>query len=202
MSKRIYVHHTPLSALLMRPVAALTQDDKKVIDAYRLAHLTRFCQDNGLAAPIETRSAHGKPYAKNISTLAYNQSHSHVDYVLAYSLDVVTVGVDIEYMGRQVAADALARRYFHPDEYALWQARGKDRALWFKLWTIKEAVLKAHGIGIRIHLKSLKANFVTDDAGVAVQDDIGSFYFRCQSQADAMITLAYPVADIMVEWMG
>ncbi|WP_288383022.1 4'-phosphopantetheinyl transferase superfamily protein, partial [uncultured Acinetobacter sp.] len=99
-------------------------------------------------------TAHGKPYLRH-STLAFNHSHSQDDYALAISDRVADIGVDIESLNRKIRFDALAQHAFHPDEYACWKALDEDVRYWFKVWTTKEAILKAHGMGIRLDLNTL-----------------------------------------------
>ncbi len=66
------------------------------------------------------------------------------------------LGVDVEWTDRgHFPAGRLATRFFHPDEAAALQQipRGPAReALFLTLWTRKEAVLKALGLGIANHL--------------------------------------------------
>ena len=60
------------------------------------------------------------------------------------------VGVDVEVLRASVSVEAIARRYFHSDEYAfLMGCLEAERKLEFlRLWTRKEALLKAKGIGV------------------------------------------------------
>lgn len=65
------------------------------------------------------------------------------------------LGVDAEWTGRTVPALRLAERFFHPDEAQALAARPDEPArqdLFMTLWTRKEAVLKALGLGIANHL--------------------------------------------------
>lgn len=142
--------------------------------------------------PIYDKSIHGKPFVKNIPNLHFNQSHCQSHYALIYSLTVANIGVDIENISRNLNFDKLAKRYFHLDEYQYWQDNGYDGALWFKLWTIKEAVLKASGLGIRLSLNELNANFITDNSGLVLHDKIGKFYFKNMVMDSTMMTIAYP----------
>lgn len=182
----IYLHHVPLTDI---PQEGLSP--KQAIALYRERILGDFCCERGLPKPIFARHQHGKPYVVNVN-LAFNQSHSQHDYVLAYSLAVSDLGVDIENLGRRANFDGLANRYFHADEYQLWQNQQCDVAWWFRLWTIKEAVLKASGLGIRLPLNELKAIFINDDTGYVYHKNIGKFYFQTMVIDACMVTVAYP----------
>ena len=109
---------------------------------------------------------HGKPYLLN-HTLHFNHSHSQQYYALAMSEQVKDIGVDAEELDRNVRLDALAKHAFHPDEYETWLSLEQDREYWFKVWTTKEAVLKASGLGIRLDLNTLNTQaHPTDHGGV------------------------------------
>lgn len=100
--------------------------------------------------------AHGKPALADAS-LAFNLSHSGAGAVLAITRGV-DVGVDLEsvLLPRQYAA--LARRYFcRREAEAVAAAAGHEReALFLRLWTAKEAVLKALGRGLAFGLDRLE----------------------------------------------
>lgn len=188
----IYLHHTPLSSILKHHHNRLTNTDRECIRAYRHQLLSEFCQTYHLPTPIYDKDNNGKPCCQNIPQLHFNHSHCPSDYALIYSLDIKNIGVDIENIHRQVNLYDLAKRYFHADEYVLWQNDDYDACLWFKLWTIKEAVLKASGLGIRISLNQLKAVFIDDDVGYVYHNDIGKFYFKNIIINHNMITMSYP----------
>ncbi|WP_066800714.1 4'-phosphopantetheinyl transferase family protein [Moraxella oblonga] len=188
----IYLRHTPLSNILSHAHGCLTINDRERVGHYRHGILSRFCQINHLPMPIYDKNDYGKPFAKNIPILSFNQSHCASDYVLIYSLDVKNIGVDIENTNRQVKFHNLAKRYFHNDEYKIWQNDYYDECLWFKLWTIKEAVLKASGIGIRLPLNEIRAVFIDGDTGYVYHKDIGKFYFKNIMINACMTTVAYP----------
>lgn len=111
------------------------------------------------------RDAHGKPWLAD-TDFAFSLSHSVAasrgDAVsgwlaLAWSRAHAAIGVDIERWPRRGNLAALAKRYFHPAEIAAWQAApASERDLhWLSLWTRKEAVLKGHGLGLRLTLATL-----------------------------------------------
>lgn len=188
----IYLHHTPLSLILTPHHRRLSDTDRERIRTYRHQLLSGFCQMHNLPTPIYDKDNNGKPFCQNIPALSFNQSHCASDYALIYSLDIQNIGVDIENIHRQVNFEGLAKRYFHADEYLLWQHANCDKYLWFKLWTVKEAVLKASGIGIRFPLNELKAVFIDDDVGYVYHHNIGKFYFKNIIINHNMITISYP----------
>lgn len=63
------------------------------------------------------------------------------------------VGVDVERIRAELVDDDLLALALHPDERAA--APGVDVAAFFELWTRKEAVLKALGVGLAIRPAAL-----------------------------------------------
>ncbi|WFF39518.1 4'-phosphopantetheinyl transferase superfamily protein [Moraxella nasibovis] len=190
----IYVYFDKLANIIAQ--ANIAQDNlqksqiKSMLFSHRHQILSQFCSQNHLPVPVYAKQSHGKPVVTN-SPLAFNQSHSDDDYALVYSLSVQRLGVDIEGVHRQANFEPLARRFFHADEYALWQASGCDRVLWFKIWTIKEAVLKASGLGIRMPLRELNAQFASERQGEVVHEKIGRYRFECVMVGECVLTVAY-----------
>ena len=185
----IYLHHVSLNEILSE-YCRLTKFERESIHHYRLDILTKFCKNHDLPKPVIERDKNGKPFIKN-SHLSFNHSHCQSDYALIYSLNVSNIGVDIENINRKLNFELLAKRFFHADEYHLWQ-KNQDKQTWFKLWTIKEAALKAHGLGIRMPLNELNAVFEGDDFGCVCHDKIGRFYFKSLMINDCVVTVAYP----------
>ena len=79
----------------------------------------------------------------------FNLSHSGPYVVLA--VGERPVGVDVECFRERRNAEALAKRYFTPEEMAY--ADG-NREHFFRVWTAKEARLKWDGTGLRMPLNS------------------------------------------------
>lgn len=167
---------------------------KSDIYQYRHQILSQFAINNDLLMPVYDQQMNGKPVVVN-SHLVFNQSHDDDNYALVLSLDVHEIGVDIECVNRVVNAKRLAERFFHADEYALWQERGCGRELWFKIWTIKEAVLKANGLGIRLNLNELNAKFTNNNQGVVRHKKIGFYRFECIALDHHVMTIAYASDD-------
>jgi 4'-phosphopantetheinyl transferase len=93
-------------------------------------------------------SEHGKPYLLS-RRLQFNVSHSHDLILLALTAEW-DVGIDVEVRRTISDMDALASRYFAPDEAeALAALPDAERgAAFLQTWTRKEAYLKALGTGL------------------------------------------------------
>ncbi len=96
--------------------------------------------------------AHGKPYlaagAADVP-LFFNLSHAGTKMVLAFSTSS-EVGIDLESLDHTGDADAIAARFFHPDEIVqLASLSGEEKKKkFFSFWTQKEAFLKGTGEGL------------------------------------------------------
>ncbi|WP_445114982.1 4'-phosphopantetheinyl transferase family protein [Acinetobacter sp. WZC-1] len=135
----------------------------------------------------------GKPYLLHHPEFSFNHSHSQRCYALATSHHMSGIGVDIEDMDRTVRFDALARHAFHSHEYRIWQAEDCSADYWFRVWTTKEAVLKAAGLGIRINLNELNTQLhPVQDGGICQHPAIGAFAYQNYRLADCMLTVAWP----------
>jgi len=92
-------------------------------------------------------NAFGKPALKD-SSLQFNISHS-AELVLIAIADASEVGVDVEFVRPQPEMHRIAERVFSPSELALFQSTPTDAQteMFYRLWTQKEARLKASGTG-------------------------------------------------------
>ncbi|QNX08391.1 4'-phosphopantetheinyl transferase superfamily protein [Acinetobacter seifertii] len=134
---------------------------------------------------------YGKPYLLD-HTLHFNHSHSQQYYALALSERVKDIGIDVEELDRKVRLDSLAQHAFHPDEYATWQNLEQDREYWFKVWTTKEAVLKASGLGIRLDLNTLNTQaHPTNHGGLCSHELIGTFAYQNFVSGNMILTVAW-----------
>ena len=142
-------------------------------------------------APLIERTDAGKPFVAK-STLQFNFSHSPHWFALSWRVGHEPVGVDIEDLGRRPSFAALAERYYHPAEKAKWLAAeaSESAATWLEIWTRKEAVLKAHGLGLRLQLNTL------DTCHDAVQHPlIGCWQLHSFRLPDAVVSVSWPLAS-------
>jgi 4'-phosphopantetheinyl transferase len=126
--------------------------------AYAVAHV---CLREILAVEIgvesceiafaRPRSTFGKPaLADHGSGLTFNLSHTRglILVAVAYGREV---GVDVEWIGRRVRAEALSKRYFGEAERSelARAAEGESARCFLQLWTRREAHAKMTGEGLR-----------------------------------------------------
>lgn len=93
----------------------------------------------------------------------FNLSHSHSYAALAVSV-TLDIGVDIE--GFRKVEEGVARRFFAKAECAALAALPEDawQAGFFRCWTRKEAIIKAHGLGLSMPLDSFEVTLVPGEA--------------------------------------
>lgn len=96
--------------------------------------------------------AHGRPRLGGAhASLDFSWSHSGERACVALARDLPWLGIDIEQRRPRPRALALARRFFAVSE-AAWVAGGTDAAecesRFLRIWTAKEAILKAQGQGL------------------------------------------------------
>lgn len=102
------------------------------------------------------------------SSIEFNISHARGLIVIAVT-QRGELGVDIEFTGRMCRTQALANRYFSALEIAALQGLSDDaqRERFFDLWTLKEAYIKACGMGLAIPLRSFSFEFAGDAISIA-----------------------------------
>jgi 4'-phosphopantetheinyl transferase len=108
------------------------------------------------AAWVFAANAHGKPEIAGptgMLPLCFNLSHTRGLAVVAVTLSS-EIGVDVENVQCREVGLELAERYFAADEVAcLRRLQGAERkSLFFEYWTLKEAYLKARGLGLSLPL--------------------------------------------------
>ncbi|MFZ2237848.1 MAG: 4'-phosphopantetheinyl transferase superfamily protein [Dokdonella sp.] len=118
------------------------------------------CRD----APVILRGEHGKPYAPDLDGIEFNLSHSGRHALIAIARDQA-IGIDIEAQGRRRSINDIAERFFAPAESRALRALPEEArdAAFLRLWTGKEAVLKALGEGLSFGLD--RVEFELDEHG-------------------------------------
>lgn len=99
--------------------------------------------------PLEVRfgkNEHKKPWLPENQDLHFNISHSGDWVVFLFSSS--PCGIDIEKIKRDFDFEGMMPSVFHPREIDWINGQNDRNRAFFKLWTIKESLLKAQGTGL------------------------------------------------------
>ncbi|HEU4664337.1 MAG TPA: 4'-phosphopantetheinyl transferase superfamily protein [Dokdonella sp.] len=109
------------------------------------------------AVPAIEAGEHGKPFVPSLPWLDFNLSHAGSLVAIAFARDQA-IGIDIEPLDRRVSTDGIAARFFGPREAAALGRTGAHlrQVAFLRLWTHKEAVLKALGDGLGFGLHRIE----------------------------------------------
>jgi 4'-phosphopantetheinyl transferase len=120
-----------------------------------------------------TTHAHGKPVLIG-TPLHFNLSHSADKLAIAVST-VGEVGVDIEQIRPRPGLEEIARRCFSSQEFSVWQATPEPerQTLFYRLWTKKEAFVKAVGRGLALGLELCELDMTTGQSFLHIPAEYG-----------------------------
>ena len=111
-------------------------------------------------------SDHGKPFLADAASdsLYFNLSHSADQMLLAVGHHA-ELGIDVEFMRRNIELLDIAKRFFSANElgYIMQQPSTQLRELFFSCWTRKEAFIKAVGSGLSFPLESFAVDLSLDE---------------------------------------
>jgi 4'-phosphopantetheinyl transferase len=113
--------------------------------------------------------ATGRPYLVDIAAAPdFNVSHSD-DVVLIAISRVGRIGVDIEAVRPMEDLQGLAGQMMHPVEWDSFIGLPADQrtAHFFQLWTRKEALLKASGVGLSLDPRSVLIGLAASDEDIS-----------------------------------
>jgi 4'-phosphopantetheinyl transferase len=116
---------------------------------------------------------HGKPVLVD-NDLHFNASHSGALALIGVSSSRL-IGVDIELMRETIDELRLAKTFFRDDEHnflAGLVGEGRVEAF-YRIWTAKEAVLKAFGFGVTAYLKDFRVRL--NPTGIDIEPAPGCF---------------------------
>jgi 4'-phosphopantetheinyl transferase len=117
-------------------------------------------------------NAYGRPGIANAdapaAALTFNVSHTDGLIVLGVTRHRA-LGVDVEHVRRRTVPLAIARSYFAPEEVAALRVVPPHRQpqRFFEYWTLKEAYIKARGMGLSLPLDTFSVHY-PDDRTVAI----------------------------------
>ena len=158
--------------------AVLSDEEKTRAQQFRFQHLQRrYTAGRGWLRAMLGRylridpdrlefmySPNGKPALANRfadAAIHFNLAHSDNLALFAFTR-IGAVGVDVERIRSMKDAPELVARFFSARESGLFQKVTVDQqpAAFFNLWTRKEALLKATGVGITGGLNELEVTFL------------------------------------------
>jgi 4'-phosphopantetheinyl transferase len=113
-------------------------------------------------------------------------SISHSGSLCALAVSDGTVGLDLEYLGREIKEDGLARRVLTPEEYAVYAQRLKDPEYFFSVWTRKESVMKATGMGLSLDPASIRVIPLSKEEHFVMN---GKWWFQTFEVADHIFSV-------------
>jgi 4'-phosphopantetheinyl transferase len=200
--------------------AVLSDDEHEKAMRYRtllLQQTTRRCRSAlrlvlGLYANQPAVSLHfsygqfGKPELLH-RRLRFNLSHSGDHALMAISQH--SVGVDLEFMGRQANAElsGLIDLVCHPEEKAnlALLPETEKAAMFYRLWTQKEAYCKMLGVGLQQSLDRLRFRATAVPSVFQVCDEeseqlSASFVHNLCLLDGYAASLCLPLADARIGW--
>ncbi|HUG34074.1 MAG TPA: 4'-phosphopantetheinyl transferase superfamily protein [Anaerolineales bacterium] len=104
---------------------------------------------------------YGKPSLSD-RNLQFNLSHSGTFALLAVS-PLHKVGIDVEQARLEVEIESLGRRFFSQSEYSELMVVPREQrvAAFYRYWTLKEAYIKAQGLGLSLPLDSFDVSLTS-----------------------------------------
>jgi 4'-phosphopantetheinyl transferase len=177
---------TRLEADAIAAAVAVLSDDE--LAQYRRFHFAEDARDyaaahallrsmlsrDGSRAPREwqfEKTPEGKPFLRDADAggVSFSLSHTRGMVACAVTRDA-DIGIDVERINRDVNAGGIAVRFFAPAETAaLGRLAPELRAgRFFDLWTLKEALVKALGLGLSFPLDRVAFDVNALAAGPAI----------------------------------
>ncbi len=152
------------------------QERERAFRFYFKRHTHRFIQAHGIMREILghyldkhpadlllTTDANGKPCLEG-SDLCFNLSHSH-EYALLAVGRQYSLGVDLEVFTSR-SYQGVAEHMFSPEECEILKRAPKalSCAVFFSIWSQKEALIKACGLGLRYPTKEFSVQPLASNA--------------------------------------
>lgn len=122
-------------------------------------------------------SSNGKPYLKDYPQIKFNVSHSHGAFAIAIALDY-DIGLDIEPQNRKFDYQKLKSFLYSESELHM----GED--LFLKVWTIKEAIMKAKGIGLSQPLNEITLSDIIKKKITISNEIVKNYMLSCYIEGE------------------
>lgn len=132
-------------------------------------------------------NAYGKPSLRaqgGAPVVGFNLSHTHGMVAVAVARES-EIGLDVENTSRATGWRELTGKVFTPaEETGLWSLPTEEQgSRFFELWTLKEAYIKARGMGMSLPLEGFSMRLaergrVGIEFGAAIKDDAAQWQFE------------------------
>lgn len=109
----------------------------------------------------------GKPYCANCS-VHFNVSHTNKSYIIALSRSG-RIGIDMEQLTGNEDLVAMVNYAFSTEEIQLFVSSQNSADIFCKIWTLKEAFLKALGLGLTKKITKINVTEKTRQFGFSIQ---------------------------------
>lgn len=128
----------------------------------------------------------------------FNISHTREAFAIAFSKDF-NVGIDLEKIKHNLDIRSIIKSYFSiKEQNCIHSSKSEEMATFFKLWTRKEALLKAIGTGITVNLNRVdvsgRVNLIEmksfDSMNVGTQ--LSEYYIYSLKQQEYYLSIAIP----------
>jgi 4'-phosphopantetheinyl transferase len=144
-------------------VLRMQREADRVLHAVANTLLRAALAAEGVDAPRFRRGSYGKPELYGAgSQLPVCFNLSHTDGLAACAVvQGHAVGLDVEVLGRRLDVGALARAVLKEEEQAELLSAPNPVEAFLDIWTVKEAVAKAVGLGLRLPFRSIRVTLVS-----------------------------------------
>lgn len=144
------------------------------------------------AKHVFLKNESGKPFLKSPENkLHFNLSHAGDDFLIAVS--VQPVGIDLEKKDRKIPElDDILKRYYSREEQQAVKNSAYPEEMFLRIWTVKEAIVKAIGTGIYENMQALN----TINTGDYTETDKDVIHVFSCSLNDFFFSIATPYSDI------
>lgn len=174
--------------IIAEKMDALSESEKQKADNFKLPIMrrryiaVRYLLRKILAAYLQTEpralqfqaDAYGKPFLV-CGSLHFNISHT-ADLLMVAVANFADIGIDVEAIKPRGNLDGLAARCFAETEYQAWRQlpEAQQEAVFYRLWTKKEAFVKAVGRGIALGLDKCEVELAPDGQLISVPAEFGA----------------------------
>lgn len=173
--------------IIAEKMDALSEPEKRKADNFKLPIMrrryiaVRFLLRKTLAnyLQIEPRAlqfqadTYGKPFLA-CGSLHFNISHT-ADLLMIAVANFADIGIDVEAIKPRGNLDGLAARCFAETEYQAWRqlSGAQQEEVFYRLWTKKEAFVKAVGRGIALGLDKCEVRLEAGGQFVSIPAEFG-----------------------------